>query len=271
MRTLSRLLLIVVMIGATGVIAAAWRIASSASQPSSQAGIVIEDVMLLARNLQVLEDTLVAAETLAQIDPQTRIEQINVSRARADYQRELCERHLETSPLTVLPMVPLRESSDLLREAKRLLGMAMAGSPTKPVSEHQAAQAPVLSTDPDQTGVLPGVRELITTRVDELRAQAMTLEREAQQSIQAHPEDLSVLAGLTVTQWLLVLAISGATATLLISLWALVRLALTPDSAIEKRIQAAARRNPSSGIELCYERVERMLDLADRLAKQGLV
>lgn len=228
---------------------------------------VTVDLRAFSEGIRVLKDSLAVARDLTLIEPGAGAGTLEARRERAAYQKGIST-SLRTSLaasghyLDALGYLPM-----LLEQSEGLLEMAAAGSPSRPVSPEQAAAAPVLSMDPNVTGVLPGTRRLVAELAEQLRNEAETLTKKAEQEMFNRCVGAGGFAGLSPRRWMMVLAAPCLLAVLCIMI-GLRYVRWVPERLVEAKIRAASRRDPRKGIDLCHKEVGRLLDLAERMTRQ---
>lgn len=248
-------------------------------------GGVIVALGQVPRGLQALDDALRTAEELAAVDPDARAARIDALRERADYQKDACRRWADRLARPAPPdgrpaagvsagpdasasasadgAVRLAELARLFAQAGELIDAALDASPTRPVAATQAAVAPVLAAAPDRTGVLPGARDLVNRRAEQVRKEADALARVAEREALAPYQEPAVTWGVPDRAWLAGLCTAAALLAALAAAVAVRRLGVRADDRVAAEIQRVGYADPKAGTALCYRQAGRMLDLAE--------
>jgi len=258
----------VLLLAMLAVAVAAWTIHARLTPPAWRtSSVMVGDLRKLSAGMAALEENLRLAEEVARIGPDVREERITVYEERAAYQRDVCSLWLQEAGEVGRTMAPLADIARLVAQSSLLVKEALSLSPTRPVAASRAATAPVLSADPQRTGVLPGVQQFIEVRAAQLRHEAARIGQRGEQSVLRANRLQVRLWGLSARQWLLTLCVSAAVLGLFACVSAFRSLTIAPQALLEARVRNATRKDLRKGIEVCYEHVDHLLNLADRITR----
>jgi len=225
------------------------------------------DLRQFYEGTRVLEDSLRLAEDLAKTDPGVRAASLQALRERAEYQKNLSSALGDRMAASAHSLDSLTHLAPRLAEGEELVEAALKDSPSQPVSGDQAAAAAVDSDNPDATGVVPGTAPMIAARAAQLRHETQELAYLAEEQVFGAPRYTGRLGGLSARRWVLLLAAPAAVGLLAVVV-AMRRLKAMPERLLEDKIRRASRQDPRHGIKLCHEQVAKLLDMADKMAKE---